>query len=204
MSFHAPPSPPVLTRKQLKSINTNLKSMVEALRGPHARYRERVLLGELKGSRFMVFSAIVSRTLGWKNTVDVITLNQFERGFPAISGKGQAWVGGLPKFGGTGLSRKTIINGLAGLEKAGIIARFRVPDADHGEIHAFAPMSVWTICEAMTARRGLPPPWLKEMVQIDLSGKPKVTALERAFTAYLNRPPGAVDNDDQEASEQDK
>jgi len=67
----------------------------------------------LTGGEFKVLWYIIRHTYGWQKTEDAIDLTQFEEGIRKKNGD--------MVDGGTGLSRKTIIRSIQGLERKGFI-----------------------------------------------------------------------------------
>jgi hypothetical protein len=78
-------------------------------------------MANLTGAEFKVLAYIVRRTFGFKKQADTISLDQICNGVKRVDGR--------LLDGGTGLSKKTAIGALKGLEDKGVIV------ADRGSTH---------------------------------------------------------------------
>lgn len=84
------------------------------------------VMANLTGAEFKVLAYIVRRTFGFKKETDTISLDQICSGIKRCDGR--------PVDLGTGLSKKTAIAALKGLEDKGVIVAHRRMSRDKGNL----------------------------------------------------------------------
>ncbi len=79
-------------------------------------------LADLSGAEVKVLLYIIRRTFGFKKDADAISINQMVEGITTREGK--------VLDSGTGLARRSVVNGLKGLEAKGVIVAYRRQSVD--------------------------------------------------------------------------
>lgn len=150
MAFPIPDLPTAITRSHMNQLNQAALRIIPDLRSAHRTWMERLFLRRLTSSQFVVLSAIVSRTFGWKKVIEVIPLTLFTDGMQ--DGDEGALLkldaAGLPWFAGTGLDRSTVRKALGDLLRQGLISRFALHSAGR-DVFAYMPVSLRTLQYAM-------------------------------------------------------
>lgn len=134
----------------MNQLNLAAERVTPDLRSAHRKWMERLFLRRLTSSQFVVLSAIVSRTFGWKKVIEVIPLTLFTDGM--LDGDEGALLKldevGLPWFAGTGLDRSTVRKALGDLLRQGLIGRYALNSAGR-DVFAYMPVSLRTLLYAM-------------------------------------------------------
>ena len=84
------------------------------------------VMAHLTGAEFKVLAYVVRRTFGFRKDTDTISLDQICSGVKRFDGR--------PMDLGTGLSKKTAIAALKGLEEKGVIVAQRRVSRDRGNL----------------------------------------------------------------------
>ena len=83
-----------------------------------------LLMPRLTEAELRVLLYIIRRTFGFKKDADAISINQMVDGITTREGR--------VLDSGTGLSRRSVVNGLKGLEAKGVIVAYRRQSAERG------------------------------------------------------------------------
>lgn len=133
----------------LNKLAQDDREVFSHVRANYNKWLLRVGIRELRPAPFMVLSAIVGRTLGWRKYAERITYAQFLNGitdrddcqglmvdFPEV----------VPYFSGVSIRKEeTITRYLKALASSGYIQRFSFHRHRDWTVHAFSPMSKRTL-----------------------------------------------------------
>lgn len=130
MSFGREPNgAPQITTDGIATLGHVLGSRIVAFRLAYRKIMERHLIAALSPTDYMVLSAIVSRTLGWRKLVEVIPISVFSQGMRDRYDSSEHLFDeeDICLFAGTNLDKLTIRRSLQRLVENKLIERYALP-----------------------------------------------------------------------------